>query len=152
MEVADVEPKKNHEEERQVAIANKNMRRWTAMKHKLEDKNPRRRWKPGQPKPYCLFIHLLLEAIASRSIAIRLEAYMAYTAVLPVHPLLGLPQDQPGATKSSCAPCELQGVGNIDCPVSGMTGRAPYREPMGSTEERDAVCRIRIWWEDLGLI
>eukprot|EP00913_Durusdinium_trenchii_P034673 g32436.t1 len=31
-------------------------------------------------------------------------------------------QDQHGATKSSCAPCELQGVGNIDCPVSGMTG------------------------------
>ncbi|CAJ1351122.1 unnamed protein product [Effrenium voratum] len=31
-------------------------------------------------------------------------------------------QDQHGATKSSCAPCELQGVGNIDCPVAGGKG------------------------------
>ena len=31
-------------------------------------------------------------------------------------------QDQHGATKSSCAPCELQGVGNVDCPVAGGQG------------------------------
>lgn len=31
-------------------------------------------------------------------------------------------QDQHGATKSSCAPCELQGVGNVDCPVAGGKG------------------------------
>ena len=49
--------------------------------------------------------------------------------LLPFHSQQGLPrlvsspvQDQHGATKSSCAPCELQGVGNIDCPVNGMKG------------------------------
>ncbi|CAL1135611.1 unnamed protein product [Cladocopium goreaui] len=31
-------------------------------------------------------------------------------------------QDQHGAAKSSCAPCELQGVGNVDCPVAGGKG------------------------------
>lgn len=32
------------------------------------------------------------------------------------------PKDQHGAAKSSCAPCELQGVGNVDCPVAGGKG------------------------------
>ncbi|CAE7682779.1 unnamed protein product, partial [Symbiodinium pilosum] len=30
--------------------------------------------------------------------------------------------DQHGASKSSCAPCELAGVGNIDCPAMGGKG------------------------------
>ncbi|CAE7692133.1 unnamed protein product [Symbiodinium sp. CCMP2456] len=30
--------------------------------------------------------------------------------------------DQSGATKSSCAPCELAGIGNIDCPAMGGKG------------------------------
>jgi len=31
-------------------------------------------------------------------------------------------KDQSGATKSSCAPCELAGIGNIDCPAMGGKG------------------------------
>ena len=48
-----------------------------------------------------------------------------YTHIFDVSVFLPLTwpwQDQHGATKSSCAPCELQGVGNVDCPVAGGQG------------------------------
>ncbi len=69
-----------------------------------------------------LIFSIQIPAITNYKCHLYAQCMLIFSVYQCSSPLTWPWQDQHGATKSSCAPCELQGVGNVDCPVAGGQG------------------------------